>query len=65
MTDPACDTDLSPQLEASLDGRVVSRYELPTATDINSVHAMLARVTREQRSFRLVAIERNDDGIPQ
>jgi hypothetical protein len=41
-------------LAASLSGHVVSKYELPTETDLHQVHAQLARGVREQRRFKCV-----------
>jgi hypothetical protein len=55
------DDFLEQLLADSLTGRVVPKFELPTETQLNSRHAELARLIREQRSFSLVPFERNED----
>lgn len=56
--------DLTEQLEASLQGRVVSRWsgELWSEADCISAHAQVARACRERKRFRLVEI--TDDPSP-
>lgn len=52
---------LEEQLEASIGKTFVPRYALPLETDLNAVHAQLARVCRESKRFVKVEITREDD----
>lgn len=54
-------TTLEEWLQASLAGPVASKYELPTETELNAIHAQLARGASEQRRFSYVEIT-DDDG---
>lgn len=54
------ESQLEHLLSESLTGRVVPKYELPREHEQHAVHAQLAKGTREQRSYRLVEVERKD-----
>lgn len=49
--------DLEQKLEASLAGKFVPKYALPSELQLNSVHAMLDRVAREQKRFALTEVK--------
>jgi hypothetical protein len=55
------DQDLAPWLEASIGGDIVSRYKLPTETELHAVHAQLSRGCRESKRFTMVEAKGEED----
>lgn len=50
-------------LAESLSGRIVQKHELLREHELHAIHAACARWCREQRSFTLVPVEREENGL--